>query len=84
MNPNFSKSSTNSSSGIYSGVNGVFKLGNYTNNNSDIQTTQQKEKNRDIVLNTLINGSYIPNDIKKCTELLTTDKKNGIKTKSEK
>jgi hypothetical protein len=56
-------------------------LGNYTNI-QDNQTTQ-KSKNRENLLKTLIKGSHIPNDVKKCSELISTCNKKGIKTKSE-
>jgi hypothetical protein len=75
---NFLKSSINSSSGAYGGCGGVYQLGNYTIT-PDIQVIKQQDKRRDEVLNTLIEGSYIPNDIKKCGELTTSDKKKGIK-----
>jgi hypothetical protein len=79
----------NSSSGSYGGCGNVSQLGNYTNaptGKSEQQKQQiaaQKTKNRENVLNTLVKGSYSPNSVKKCTELLSSDKKKGIKTKSE-
>lgn len=82
-------SSGNSSSGVYNGCGNVSQLGNYTNAPTG-QSAQQKQqiaaqktKNRENVLNTLVNGSYSPNSVKKCTELLSSDKKKGIKTKGE-
>jgi hypothetical protein len=70
-----------SSSSSYCGSGEVSNLGNYTN--SPETKMSQKSKNRESVLNTLINGSQIPNDIKKCSELISTANKKGIKTKSE-
>lgn len=75
--------SSNPSIGAYNGCGGVSQLGNYTNTpNGDI--ILQKNQSREDVLNTLIKGSYTPNDVKKCSELITIDKKKEIKTKSEK
>ena len=76
------KSSNTSSSGAYGGCGGVYQLGNYTNA-PEIQIIHQQTQNREEVLNTLINGSYTPNDIMKCSELISAEKKKGIKTKSE-
>ena len=70
-----------SSSNSYGDFGGVSNLGNYTNS-PDEQITQQY-KNRESLLNSLINGSQTPNNIKKCSELISTDKKKGVKTKSE-
>ena len=39
--------------------------------------------NKEDVLNTLVGGSYTPENIKKCSELITSDKKKNVKTKSE-
>ncbi len=75
-------SSNGISGGSYSGCGGVYQLGNYTNA-PDAQIVHQQVQGKEDVLNTLIGGSYTPNDIKKCPELLTTDKKKGVKTKSE-
>jgi hypothetical protein len=75
------KSSTNSS-GAYGGCGFIQQLGNYSNApNANIvyQQVQGKEE----VLNTLIGGSYTPNAVKKCEELITSDKKKNEKTKSE-
>ena len=78
--------SNGSSSGAYGGCGNVSQLGNYTNttSNPSQQNKNQKTKNRESVLNTLVKGSYTPNSVKKCQELLSSDKKKGIKTKSEK
>jgi len=70
-----------SSSNSYSEYCGSSNLGNYTNI-QDEQTTQQS-KNRESVLNILIKGSPTPNNIKKCSELISTSNKKGIKIKSE-
>ena len=74
--------SNNYSGGAYSGCNGVYKLGNYSNT-SDMVITPQQTQNREEVLNTLVSNSYTPDQVKKCSELITADKKKGIKTKSE-
>lgn len=70
-----------SSSNSYSEYCCSSNLGNYSNI-QDEQTTQQS-KNRESVLNTLIKGSPTPNNIKKCSELISTSNKKGIKIKSE-
>jgi hypothetical protein len=66
-----------SSSSSYSSFCGVSNLGNYKN------PSKKQSKNRENLLNTLIKGSHIPNDVKKCSELISTCNKKGIKTKSE-
>ena len=76
-------SNSNSSSGAYGGNGGVHQLGNYTNA-PDANIIHKQSQSREEVLNTLMGGSYMPNMVKKCNELITTDKKKGIKTKSEK
>ena len=73
---------SNSSSGAYGGNGGVYQLGNYTNA-PDANVIHQQSQSREEVLNTLMGGSYMPNMVKKCNELITADKKKGIKTKSE-
>lgn len=76
-------SSSSQSSGSYGGCGGVYQLGNYTNA-PDMEIISQQTQSREDVLNTLVKGSYMPNDIKKCSELITSDKKKGNKkTKSE-
>lgn len=71
-----------SSGGVYNGLGGVYQLGSYSNA-VDPQRQQQVARNRESVLNTLIGGSPIPESVKRCNELITTDKKKGNKTKSE-
>lgn len=71
-----------STGGSYSGCSGVYQLGNYSNT-SDMAITPQQTQNREEVLNTLVSNSYTPDKVKKCSELITADKKKGIKTKSE-
>lgn len=71
-----------SSSGVYGGCGNVSQLGNYTNS-PDAQIIHQQNQSREDVLNTLVNGSYTPNDVKKCAELITSEKKKNKKTKSE-
>jgi hypothetical protein len=80
---NFNKSSRNISSGSYGGCGNVSQLGSYTkttgtnsNKNKDVSA---KTKNRENILNTLVNGSYTPNNIKKCNELTSSDKKKNVK-----
>lgn len=71
------------SGGVYVGCNDVSQLGNFTNVTNGKQTNQ-RTLNREDILNTLLCGSATPDIVKKCSELITTDKKKGIKTKSEK
>ena len=81
---NYSNSSNNYN-GTYGNCGNVSRLGSYTN--STVQTSTQQinaqTKNRENVLKKLIEGSYNPDTIKQCKELLTSDKKKDIKTKSE-
>lgn len=65
-------------SGAYGGCGGVSQLGSYTNSPS-AQTIQQISQNRESVLNTLINGSQMKDNIARCAELITVDKKKGIR-----
>lgn len=74
--------SSTSSSGAYGGCGGVSQLGNYTNA-PDAQIEYKQIQNKEEVLNTLMGGSYTPNEVKKCTELITVDKKKNVKVKSE-
>lgn len=69
-------------SNAYSGYGGVSQLGNYSNA-PDAQIIFQQSQSREEVLNTLMGGSYAPDQVKKCTELITSDKKKSVKTKSE-
>jgi hypothetical protein len=78
MQPNSNNNSSVYGSGSYGGNGSVSQLGNYTTTQGTQNSTQQNV-NRENVLNTLVNGSYTPNEITKCAELLTTDKKKGIK-----
>lgn len=71
-----------SSSGAYGSCGGVYQLGNYSNA-PDAQIVPQQTQNREEVLNTLVGGSYTPDEVKKCSELITSDKKKNQKTKSE-
>ncbi len=83
---NYTKSNNSSiglNGGLYIGNCGIHQLGNYSNVQETPTKQTQQEQNREKILNTLIKGSYTPNDIKTCSELITTDKKKGIKTKSE-
>jgi hypothetical protein len=73
--------STKSSSESYGGCGNVSNLGNYTNSADDKST--QLYKNREDLLNTLVKGSPTPNNIKKCSELISSDKKKGNPKKSE-
>lgn len=74
-------SSKNSSSGVYSGCGNVSQLGSFTKTTptQSNEKAKQQAKNRENVLNTLVNGSYTPNGVKKCTELITSDKKKSVK-----
>lgn len=65
----------------YGGCGNVSNLGNYTDS-IDANLTQQY-KNREELLNTLVKGTPNPNNIKKCSELISSDKKKGIIKKSE-
>ena len=70
-----------SSSGVYNGLGGVYQLGSYSNavdSQKQQQQQQQVARNRESVLNTLIGGSTIPESVKRCNELITTDKKKGV------
>lgn len=75
-----------SSSGAYSGCGNIQQLGNYSNStNTTISNSNKRNQNdnKEEVLNTLIKGAYSPNTIKRCAELLSTDKRKGVKVKSE-
>lgn len=64
---------------LNSSLNGnIGQLGNYTNVTSK-ETIEQLYKKREDVLNTLIKGSYIPDAIIKCKELISPDKRKGEK-----
>lgn len=60
---------------------GNTQMGNYTNN-PESQSSQVNKK-REEVLNTLLKGSYSPNSIIPCSELISPEKRKGIKLKSE-
>ena len=75
-------STSTSSSGAYGNCSGVQQLGSYTNA-PDAQIIHHHAQNREDVLNTLVNGSYTPKEIKKCKELISSEKKKNKKTKSE-
>ena len=75
-------SSNGSSSNTYGGCGGVYQLGNYTNA-PETQIIYQQNQSREEILNTLINGSYTPNNVKPCVELISAEKKKNKKTKSE-
>jgi hypothetical protein len=77
-----SSSKSTSTSGSYGGCGSVTQLGSYTNVPVE-QSIQKQSQNREDVLNTLVNGSHTPNNIKKCNELTSAEKKKNIKTKSE-
>lgn len=67
---------------LYSGCAGVYNLGDYTNS-PDMTITPQQTQNREEVLNTLMSGSYTPDEVSKCAELITVDKKKNVKIKRE-
>ena len=75
---NNSNGSTGISSGAYGGSGGVSQLGSYTNSPSPL-TPEQIAQSREYVLNTLINGSQMRDNIAKCLELITVDKKKGVR-----
>ena len=71
-----------SSDGLYS-CGEITNLGEYTNV-ATIQSMEQHHKKREDILNTLVgNSMFDKNKIKICSELITADKKKGIKIKSE-
>ena len=74
--------SSGSSSGLYGGCGGVYQLGNYSNA-PDMQIAHQQTQSREDVLQTLLGGSYTPDQVKKCSELITADKKKENNTKSK-
>ena len=80
-NPYYFNPSSGSSSGAYGGCGNVAQLGSFTNSPStqSNRDPNQQTRNRENVLNTLVNGSYTPNGVKKCSELITSDKKKSIK-----
>ena len=53
-------------------------MGDYTNA-PDMEIVPQQTQNREDVLNTLMGGSYTPDAVKKCEELITVEKKKGVK-----
>lgn len=61
----------------------VYKLGNYASQ-PDAEIEYKQSQNKDDVLNTLVNGAYEKEEIKKCVELISPDKKKNAKNKSEK
>lgn len=75
-------SSSNSSSGAYGACGGVNQLGNYSNA-PDMKITPQQTQSREEVLKTLVEYSYTPDQVKKCSELITSDKKKNKQQKSE-
>lgn len=77
-----STNNNSTSSGSYAGCGGVHQLGNYSNAPSANIIVQQSQ-NREEVLNTLVGGSYTPDEVKKCAELISSDKKKNPKPKSE-
>lgn len=77
-----STSSSSYSSGSYGGCGGAFQLGNYSNA-SDTQIIFRQTQNKEEVLQTLMSGSYTPDVVKKCDELIEVEKKKNVKVKSE-
>lgn len=65
---------------LYSGCAGIYNLGDYTNS-PDMTIIPQQTQNREEVLNTLMSGSYTPDEVTKCAELITVDKKKNVKIK---
>lgn len=71
------------SGGSYSGCSSISQLGNYSNA-PDANVVHQQVQSKEEVLNTLMSGSYEASSVKKCDELITTDKKKHKKSeKSE-
>lgn len=66
-----------SSSGSYGGCGGVYNLGDYSNA-PDMQIIHQQSQSREDVLNTLMAGSYTPDEVEKCAELITSEKKKNV------
>jgi hypothetical protein len=66
------------SGGSYSGCNSISQLGNYSDA-PDAIVVHQQVQSREEVLNTLMSGSYEASSVKKCDELITTDKKKRKK-----
>lgn len=77
--PSYSSGGGSMSSGLYGGY-GNISLGSYSSTDGKIIT---QPKNKEDVLRTLIGNSLSPNSITTCGELITTDKKKGVKPKSE-
>ena len=71
-----------SSSSTYSCFGVVNNMGDYTNC-PDGNNIPQEKQNREEVWNTLIGGSYMQDKVRKCAELITTDKIKNEKPKSE-
>ena len=91
-NSNSSQRSSNYSNNPYNlgSSGGVSNLGNYSKsgNNSNksgnnSNKSNKQSKNRETVLNTFVKGSHAPNDVKKCSELISTCNRKGVKIKSE-
>jgi hypothetical protein len=76
----YTPSSSVTNSGLYGASGGITSLGNYSNFQS-VDIINQQTQNKDEILNTLINGAYT--QVKPCTELITPDKKKGVKIKRE-
>jgi hypothetical protein len=67
--------------GNYGGCGNVSQLGTFTKvtGTQENKDKNQQTKNRETVLTSLLNGSYTPNNIKKCAELTSSDKKKNLK-----
>lgn len=74
--------SSNYQSGPYSKRGIVNQLGNYSTT-PDVQKANIQTKYREDVLNTLLGGSYNPDNVKKCTELITSDKRKSVQDKTK-
>ena len=79
LNSYGSNYSSGATSGAYGGCGGVSQLGSYTY--TPPLTIEQINQNRESVLNTLISGSQMPDNIASCDELITVDKQKGVKVK---
>ena len=79
-NESYLSGSTQYKNSVYTGCDNVSQLGGYKKSTTnDSQTMDAKESkrayNKADILNTLIKGSYTPNEVKKCSEFTTSDKK---------
>lgn len=77
--PSLYNNNYSNSNYLSSGISQLGDYSNYANSNIIFQHYQ----NREDVLQTLVGGSYMPDEIKPCEELISSDKKKNVKIKSE-